>query len=432
MNAQGELEELIRIADEQIRLFDSCTVDPFPANFSESVGQAFYAIIDGQAIPPQAAKVMEQSVEIARSNACYLVRSFDRPATVIDPIIEKYFGIDLLKFFVHDRAHLSDTFAFIKDAFDCIVHGFGFSDEMRRDPDFFVNSLVDINERSERIARMYAHPWRLVKHLANKRLGNPLQYSAVNVREQLIDAAEVLSLRFSANVCYDPNPDTPLKKSISILGDDVSILADPGLIWSIAYNNLKNAQKKFEADVYKATGVGPVITSADDKKIDEYKANLVTERVSYAACYEINSDYVAIVFSDSGSALDINAMIRNMREAMQSTDKFDWVTDGMKTRFEAWRDNDYAFNDLTMEDATNVAFMARMRGSEMPSSFSSGMGLYGTRYIVEQLGGAILYTTRFEDETPVFTYLVPKKPQLSVSGARSVRNQIVRGELKVA
>jgi len=62
----------------------------------------------------------------------------------------------------------------------------------------------------------------------------------------------------------------------------------------------------------------------------------------------------------------------------------------------------------------------------------SGMGLYGSREIVENFGGTYLYTTTFEEENPVFIYIIPKdpinRPQIPVE---VLGTQFVDGNLTV-
>jgi hypothetical protein len=58
------------------------------------------------------------------------------------------------------------------------------------------------------------------------------------------------------------------------------------------------------------------------------------------------------------------------------------------------------------------------------------MGLYGTRHIVESLGGAILYATSFRGGNPIFAYIVPKDPStVRPRDARDLRMNIVNGNV---
>jgi len=123
-------------------------------------------------------------------------------------------------------------------------------------------------------------------------------------------------------------------------------------------------------------------------------------------------------------------MVSNIRDAMVTgTDQgIRWLSSGMKKRFSAWMENPYAFNSLTTEDITSVAFMARMGGVEAPQCISSGMGLYGSRLITENLGGTVLYTTTYENENPLFMYILPVDPHKRAQpSSRQLRRQIIRG-----
>lgn len=433
-----ELERIIEVANEKITFFESCSVEQFPAELSDSVRAMTIALSEGRPIPESALRAIQSSEAIAGRSLHYLVRHFDCPFEMSE-LMMRHFGAKMAAFFEHDKAHLSASLFMVRDAFSTVTQFGKLTDEVVVDPEFYPRRLREINAVTDRIARMYGHPWRLIKFLAEGKLGIQPIYEPVSLQRHFRDVAEVLSLRFGADVCYVSNPATPLKKSISITGEDITILADNGLIWSVVYNNLKNAQKKFLEDEemhFTSQGYGHRLSMPDGLRAEafvKYLQSIGGERVSKVSCYNLNDGYVAIVFSDSGSPIDLNKMVSGIRNLMRDGSKgdLDWVNAGMGQRFNAWAANDYCFNRLTIEDVTNAAFMARVGGSET-NSISSGMGLYGTRQIIESLGGAILYTTTFKDENPVFVYILPRKPVQNRAEALQIRENIIESGIRAA
>lgn len=435
MDSKNELEEIIILAEQKIEYFNSCIIERFPENFSESVEIAINALLSGQSIPENAEHSISASINIADRILNSLADNFDKD--IQDEIIEKYFGFNMLKFFMHDASHLSDTFLDIRNYFSTMLE-FGYLNaETAVNPEFYPINLKEINRTSEKIARMYANPWRLLKFSAERKLGRQPKYEPVSIQKHFNDVADVLSLRFCAEVSHNGKITTTLKKSISILGENITIPSDNGLIWSVVYNNLKNSQKKFDEDeddyFYSINQEFLTKLTAEQKKeaLINYLGGLKKERISTAGCYNLNQDYLAIIFSDTGSPIDLNKMITGIRKLMQEDSDLDWVTAGMGERYSAWTRNDYRFNRITMEDVTNAAFIGRVGGSGL-SSISSGMGLYGTRHIIESSGGAILYTTTFQDENPVFVYILPKIPTENKIPAQKIREIIIEDGLPIA
>lgn len=436
---KAELETLIAIADEKINFVDTCEVEPFPADLGESVRAMIEALAEGRSVPETARKTINVSQDIAHRMINYLGDNSDPPSGM-DLLIRKYFGINMYKFMIHDQAHLSDSLYKIRDAFPAVGESGNLRPEMVVDSEFYPRKLEDINTTAQKIALMYAHPWRLVKFLARKELSVQPEYEQVSLKDMFKDVAEVLSMRFHAEIGNVPNPATSLRRSIAILGEDLSIVADRGLIWSIVYNNLKNSQKKFdeEGDRYFLEHVHNHRVNLSPKLEEEtyrqYLRSLDRERTSTVAGHTLNQDYIVLIFSDTGSPVDLNKMVHQIRGLMQrgKVRDSDWVNPGMGQRYTAWSENDFRFNRLTMEDITNTAFMARVGGSEIRNSISSGMGLYGTRQIIESLGGAILYTTTFKDENPRFVYILPKRPAQNRTEALDLREQMIESGLQQA
>ncbi len=434
-----ELETIIAIADEKIKFFDTCKVEPFPADLGESVRVMIRALSEGKPIPDGAKEVITLAENVAHQTLNYLIDNFN--PTEVAPLIKNHLGEEMYSFMAHDGAHLAFSLFKIRNAISYAVIRGKLDDELKINPEFYSRKMGDNNRITQKIALMYAHPWRLIKFLAENKLGAQPKYEPVKLKEIFEDVAEVLSIRFGAEVSSIPNPATPLKRSIAVLGEDLSILADRGLLWSVVYNNLKNAQKKFDEEEVKyfqehtGTNRNNLTPELRIQMFAEYLRSLDGERTSTVASYALNDDYITLIFSDTGSPVDLNKMVHQIRGLMQrgKVRDSDWVNPRMGQRYTAWSTNDFRFNRLTMEDITHAAFMARVGGSEIEKSITSGMGLYGTRQIVETLGGAILYTTTFKDENPLFVYILPKKPAQDRTEALQLRKNIIEeGLLKAA
>jgi hypothetical protein len=432
---EHELEHIIELSQRQIEFFDNIQVEPFPAGFADAVSACIHNIQSSQSLTEEHRATIIRAGEHAHKITKRFVVNFERELTLdVFAMIEKHFGKDLIGFFDHDKSHLSDTLEVVYDDLPFMVERGRFLRETTgRDPDLYVDLARNLDTRTQKIAHMYAHPWRLLTYLAKQKLGIPHEYTEIHLREQLIDVAQVLSMRFGARVLYEPNPSTPLKRSIAILGDDISIHANVGLIWTVIYNNLKNTQRKFTADEERHVKEQPDERVASYEERRQQYIDTLPERVSRAGCYELNRDYVALVFSDTGTPMDLNKMVSCIRVAMHNQDPntLDWRSPEMLAKFSAWPHNDFAFNTFTTREISSVAFMAHMTGASSPSQYSSGMGLFGTRYIVESLGGALLYTTTFEKENPVFVYILPKEPKDNQRASQRLARGIIKGKVLV-
>jgi hypothetical protein len=370
------------------------------------------AVVEGlndvENMSERTAHAIRLSADLVFSNYKTLFQTFAL-SDALHTCVKTQFGSDIHSFFNHDGAHIGEYFFMASNSL-CWL-----SRRLRaQSPQHLLRIVQNMQQMTETMRSAYTHPWRLLRYMAKNKLELPQQYESLDLKAQTYTIASTLEERFSVEVSGDITHTSAMKKSIIITGDAQPILADQGLIWSVVYNNLKNTQKKFEEEEQRMS---------TEETHQKYIASLPAERVSHVHIAQLNEKYISVTFTDSGKGIDINKMLERLAERMEKETLL-WPNEGMEARLKRWQKNDYGFLSITMEDATNAAFMAHLSG-EQSASFTSGMGLYGTKLIVEQLGGALIYTTTFKGQHPVFTYILPVQPQKDNSVARSLRNKLI-------
>jgi hypothetical protein len=342
-------------------------------------------------------------------------------------LVRRKMGNEAYLFIIHDQAHLSDQLLWTaKDLSKAADGHLGITAEM--DPDLFIEHLVSLNELTNYAKRMYARTWELIRnHQLRQENALPAQSTAIG--DLAFEVAKVISGRFMFRITSTPQQD----KLSTTIDCDGEVAVGAAELSSVLYNNLKNSHKKlFE----KMVSAGRKGTLTDYRKSfgalrGEY---IASNGPQYAAitCKPITSEYAGLAFSDSGTPLSLDLMLQRIGRQIrhEGINSLQWFSPTTKERFANWSTNPYAFNRLTGDDISSVAFMANITGSQM-SSVTSGMGLYGTQHIINDIGGAIIYTTTM-DQKPVFLYLLPRKANLRTADAHEVRENIINGILQAA
>lgn len=130
----------------------------------------------------------------------------------------------------------------------------------------------------------------------------------------------------------------------------------------------------------------------------------------FIQAYEAPFASYVITVGDTGSPIDLDVMKEKIRELVvkEGINTIKFSTHRIRRKIANWEHSEYRVGDLTITDITDIAFMSRMSGFDNSDNFSSGMGLYGIRYLVERLGGRILYGEDFKTGGPLFTLILPK------------------------
>jgi hypothetical protein len=322
--------------------------------------------------------------------------------------MDQEFGERMTAFFAHDSAHLADHLAHTMRRLGVLAHG-----ECTLSKVGLANALAT-NDMTEQVRSAFCRPWQMLQYLVSERLVEPRKYDEIDVYDTLKHAGNILACRFDAVVTdHTPAQPSPGEKTIVIEGSSCRIKANKGCLFSIPYNNLKNSLKKIEQ------------LAGYDGSVAGMKRWNETTFTAKATIKSLDDQFLAVTFTDSGAGIDLDKMLERVADGMLQGKEHTWPNQQLEDKFVHWRENDYAFNMLTLEDVTNVAFMAQLSGATIPNQLSSGMGLYGTKYLIENTGGAILYATTFSGQHPLFCYIIPRAPQDSQARAFAIRKQLI-------
>ncbi len=306
----------------------------------------------------------------------------------IDRYVNQAFNDNSLdRFFWHDINHLfgdlnrqfwipggecgEDSFIMMRD----------YRDEVRQ-------FLERFNEEPEFFLGHYMEPFKMLHFMATTELGQKPKKEVFSPQRLAWQTAYTLQYRdVSARVGISTRASDTQRNEIVVDAEDFSLYGNSGLIFSIVYNLAKNSYKKLILDGEPDIG--------NKIHIQLYEAPL--------KCY-------VITVADSGSALDVDAMKEKIREYVQEygIENTAFPTLTLKRKVSAWQKSEYKVTELTIGDLTDIAFMARMSGFDNSDFISSGMGLYGVKYLVNNMGGRILYGESFETGSPIFTVILPK------------------------
>jgi len=292
---------------------------------------------------------------------------------------------DLPAFFLHDINHLH---ADLTQQFWTI-----FSPKA----DYGVNRMRDCreevrrfleryNSNPESIYGAYLEPYKMLHFITTTELGEKPMVEQFQPAKLAMQTALILQNRYvQAEYSLVERLSNSKTNEIAVDGEEFTLNGNSGVVFSIIYNLAKNAYKKLGS-----------------------KAN--NSQKIFIQVYEAPFSSYVISVGDSGKPIDLNVMKDKVRQLVlnKGIDNVSFPTNGSKKRYQRWQNSEYEVGGLTVKDITDVAFMARMSGFDNADKFSSGMGLYGVRYFLNNVGGKILYGENFENGGPLFTCIIPK------------------------
>ncbi|MFH1409926.1 MAG: hypothetical protein ABIH34_08515 [Nanoarchaeota archaeon] len=258
---------------------------------------------------------------------------------------------------------------------------------MRNRRDHVRQFLEQYNADPESLFGAQIEPYKMLDFIVTNELGKSPRLETFNPGKLARQTGYILANRYPQAEYVIVNQATATSRNeIGIDAEDFNLKGNSGVVFSIIYNLAKNAYKK----------LGTEPNASQKISIQVYEAGL--------------SNYV-IQVSDSGKPMDLNVMKDNIRQLIldEGIDSVVSHSKKAKKRFADWQESEYKVGDLRLGDLSDVAFMARMSGFDNDDEFSSGMGLYGLKYLLDSVGGKVLYGERFDDGSPVFTCVIPKK-----------------------
>ena len=412
-----DLEKIIKIANQKIELFSSTTPEIFP-----DISQEYFDYVtlkfEGKQVPEelhnQIGNYLNQTMQHMRS------KQDERIGDSEEKLIKKTLGSKILMFMDHDSNHINSLFwennyffqTLLNEESKNEMHNYFYS------KDSFSERLKNVNQIVQIAQRSYANMWEFAKTLSQHELGITPEYYSVNLKDLINEVAIITSDRFEASLDLNKKSRTRIYFNLELPEEDIIITLNRGIPWSIIYNNLKNAGKKFEDEDLKILDLEkkPYETFPDGNKIQteiekKYYASL-SDRYINVRIDNSNPDFIGLIISDNGEPINTNKMLESLIKQYSYDKNIAWISAQQQKKFERFFDNPYYFNALTQQDVTDLAFMANLTSNNNKNSISSGLGLYGTRLMLELVGGAYLYTVEpnFNQKTvnPHFLYIIPR------------------------
>jgi hypothetical protein len=300
-------------------------------------------------------------------------------------LIDDTLDVNLGTFFVHDINHIwSDLtyqfFTIVNPKHDSSIS------RMRNNRSEVKRFLEQYNADPGSMYGAFLEPYKMLHFIVTSELGEKPITEKFQPAKLARQTALILQNRFvqAEYSLVDKLTDSKTNE-IAVDAEDFTFNGNSGVVFSIIYNLAKNAYKKLGAEANNSQKIF----------IQVYEAPL--------------SSYV-ITVGDNGKPIDLDTMKEKIRNLIleKGIDNVPFPNHSSKARYQRWQDSEYQVGNLRLKDITDVAFMARMSGFDNPDSFSSGMGLYGTKYLLENVGGRTLYGENFKNGGPLFTCIIPK------------------------
>lgn len=308
----------------------------------------------------------------------------------------------LFAFFIHDINHILADLT--RQFWIATLANHDFSVSMMKNHKDQVRRFLELyNRNPEFLFGAYIEPYKMLRFMAETELGEPHKKETFKPADLAWKVAFVLQNRYpQGQYSLATTISNSKENEVVVDAENFDLNGNSGVVFSIIYNLMKNAYKKF-----------------DDEPDSSHKI--------FAQAYEALFSSYVITVGDSGTPIDLNVMKEKVRKliAEEGIDSIVMPTQRLRSRLKGWQQSEYKVGELTVRDMTDIAFMSRMSGFDNQDGFSSGMGLYGIKYLVERMGGRILYGEDFETGGPLFTVVLPKK--LPSSGMQRVLNLAATG-----
>lgn len=287
-------------------------------------------------------------------------------------------------FFAHDQGHIHTdlNMSFWVPLAEIVDAG----DVMKRRGDEVREFLELYNHDPEMVYGSLVQPYKMLHLMATSELETKPRTETFQPDKLAWQAGMILKNRFlQAEYSLDDRLNDSDRNQIVVDAEPFAINGNTGALFSIIYNLLKNAYKKSEGK------------PNNNEKI-------------FVQIYDVPFDSYVITVGDNGTPVEVDKMKDKVRRDIfeKGIDDVFIPNRGTRKRFHDWMKSEYRVGDLKVGDLTALAFIARMSGFDNQDGMSSGMGLYGVKYLLENLGGRILYGEDFATGGPLFTAVLPK------------------------
>ncbi len=268
----------------------------------------------------------------------------------------------------------------------------------------FLRYLSIVNSIASYLPEFSAYPSQLIKAFALEKIGEPFPEESINLEDlinkvMLIVEGRALALQGISSVEIEFDTD------IEYYGN---LRANKAYLTSIIYNNLKNSEKK-------------LLEYPDSPTEGKFKIKAGLHLVGYE-----NEEYLLLYFADTGKPISLDMVKEQISLRMMKNLSLEFFDEETRERFSRWRENPFAINNITWRDLTQAVFFAHLSGN--PKTQTSGWGLWGTRYCIEQLNGKILLGETLP-RYPIFAYLLPLNE--TYRKAEKIIKKAMAGELSL-
>lgn len=296
---------------------------------------------------------------------------------------------------------------------------------------FYRDALEDLPA----LAAQARLPHAFAEARVNMELGQPVATEEVDLRAMLRSILRSLQLRFGEDdyVLLGSSASDPARNRLELSGD-ATVTANPGMLWSVLYNLLKNAAKEC---------AGPKDGSALFDRVTEGRLPARPSRISVNVERVPQTQTVLVHILDNGKGLSVDEILGNVKQ-MQDRHMLASANHHVRGRVRKlmgdWVEGDpYAIRKVSMGDVYDLAALSRLSGfvtRERTKSDSSGLGLWGATYLADRMCGKVLWTNT-ADAGALFTVVLPEKFEPTRKRAitretRSVVGGILEGKRRVA
>lgn len=286
-------------------------------------------------------------------------------------------------------------------------------------------------------------PHQFFKALAEIELGkSPSEVETIDLQRVLFTIGRLLQLRFVFDDYALASPDDRRKDRNEIVLDlsPSSLETNPGMIWSVLYNLMKNAAKELACENRKLES-----SKDSDLGLRIVQGKLPAQpKQLYIKTEVLEEQGVTLIHViDSGKGLDIGEIMNSIKEIIvKGLDKDAGLRKSAYRILEEWKRNPFAVRAFRMGDVYDLAGVARASGfvtrDRLNEQLSSGLGLWGVNYLTTMMGGQIIYTNTAQGGA-MFTLILPNQyfskergERTQVRGiTRNTRHAIERGEIPV-
>jgi hypothetical protein len=247
--------------------------------------------------------------------------------------------------------------------------------------------LRNYNENPEDLFNAPILSYKMIHYLVTSNLDMPSFSEYFSVDEICRKSAQIVASRgFSKGFVLTEEYSSRHKNQIVLDCEPINAKGNPGCLFSIIYNLLKNSFKK---------------TVNDSNETNTLFIQ------SYEGSY---STYIISV-GDNMDPINLNLMKDKVRKKILSEgfNSIDFSKKILKKIYQ-WQESPYKVGNFYHGEITNFCYLARLSGSEMPlNSLNSGLGLYGLSNLLKN-NGRILYGEDFNTGGPIFSVILPKNP----------------------